>query len=367
MTKRRLTALLLSFLLCMTLPAAASQPVEQNPYAIMLPEQLNIAEAWACGAYTPMQAVPAVIDGDAATTWDASNGGADDPASAYLMLSLETPSIVTSVWVRNGAQASSYSYYTGGYPTQLRVHLWRKYPDGSSIQAAQYTFPLDTAYQPNAYGEGWYAGYQQLQLPVALEDISSLVVYVEQYANAYNSTAVQISDIAVCGTEGGSGDVYVEYPPVYWAQQPVTGVLLQKIATRTGPGTHYTEPGTFFAPGDTVQVISLAYDHNDVPWVQVDFTAYGGHRRAYTGLKRIDLTADMIPLEFPLNESATMRHSVTPRTGPGTDYAREKDFTLTAGQPVTVLAEENGWLQLEIVQADAPDLRVWVEEDMVRR
>ena len=69
------------------------------------------------------------------------------------------------------------------------------------------------------------------------------------------------------------------------AAQGVRAGLLMRLSTRTGPGTQYDEPGTYYQNTwntAQVQVINSAWDdHNDIWWVQVDFAASGKKFRAY--------------------------------------------------------------------------------------
>ena len=137
--------------------------------------------------------------------------------------------------------------------------------------------------------------------------------------------------------------------------------LNQKIATRTGPGTEYTEPGTYLTAGDTVEVISIVYDENDVAWVQLDFYVGTKRRRAYTGLNRVDAEVWRIPVERPLGNKCYLDREVTPRMGPGTDYVRalENKATLPYGTNCTLICYEGEWALIELTMAE-PVARMWV-------
>ena len=64
----------------------------------------------------------------------------------------------------------------------------------------------------------------------------------------------------------------------------------QKLATRTGPGTQYDEPGTFLYAGASVTAVARAWDsYNEIWWVQVDFAEGSSRYRVYTGLKRLNV------------------------------------------------------------------------------
>lgn len=349
-------------LLCLMLCLSAASADGLRP-AVELPGQLPVSQVWAAGSALPMQLITEVTDDDPATCWDAAAGGMDGVSSAYLMLSFDQPASVSDLWIRNGDQTSENTYSSHGYPTRIAVTLWRRLPDGSNAAAAQYIYTLQTDVSLNSYTDLARIGYQRLPLPGTHDDIVSVVININAWQPGAYST-VRISDVAICGPAAAPS--MPEYDGVEDDNSSLYAVLNQKMATRTGPGTQYTEPGTFLAKGEAVEIISLVYDKNDIPWVQVDFTAYGSHRRAYTGLKRLEIGAEYIPVEKPLNYSATIRNDVTPRYGPGNDYMKYKDVTLSAGEHATVISRENGWMMIEIARPDQPLMRVWLQEEHVR-
>lgn len=99
--------------------------------------------------------------------------------------------------------------------------------------------------------------------------------------------------------------------------------LNKKIATRTGPGTNYDEPGTFLAPGDTVTVLSKVADPtNEIYWVQVEFTVGGQKYRAYTGHWRLNnFNPSAVPDEVPIG-SCTVSMNLECFYGPGYNYKK---------------------------------------------
>ena len=114
--------------------------------------------------------------------------------------------------------------------------------------------------------------------------------------------------------------------------------LNQKIATRTGPGTNYTEPGTFLSQGNYVTVHTRVWDsRNEIWWVQVDFTSGGYRYRAYTGSWRMSVDLSRVPQERSLG---TVR--VTANTcvyaGPGWDY-KMWDNTVKSGTTEAIKAD----------------------------
>ena len=74
-------------------------------------------------------------------------------------------------------------------------------------------------------------------------------------------------------------------PPSARAATPAS--LNQRMATRSGPGTQYTEElGTL--PRSTAITLIEMVTTNGTPWGMVEFTRHNLKYRAYTGMKRID-------------------------------------------------------------------------------
>ena len=145
-------------------------------------------------------------------------------------------------------------------------------------------------------------------------------------------------------------------------------LLNQRMATRTGPGNTYDEPGTFFRndyASTWVRIISKA--ETNVPWVQVEFTYGGKLMRAYTGAKRIaGLDLSLIPAETVLGYGTT-RTAAIAYYGPGKNYA-EQNHTVPSGSSCTVIQEENGYLLVEYdrVDGDYRLSRSWISADTLR-
>ncbi len=132
----------------------------------------------------------------------------------------------------------------------------------------------------------------------------------------------------------------------------VGATLNQKMATRSGPGTQYTEElGSF--PRDTpITLIEYTQDENTVPWGLVEFSRHNMLYRAYTGMKRINTMGSA-----PYQENNLIPAAVTGSTavyyGPGTHYAARKE-KLDAGMPIFVCGEENGFAQIEYELSGRP-------------
>ena len=150
-----------------------------------------------------------------------------------------------------------------------------------------------------------------------------------------------------------------ELPEIY-------GTLNQRMATRTGPATEYPEPGTFGAKGDRVRIISVTFDQNDVPWVQVDLRAGSKHMRVYTGFKRISgVSLNSIPREFNYGIEQTLTQDYEPMYGPGTNYSAYA-YTLRKGRTVIVQDYENGYAMCDFYsKSDGRWNRVWIPDRLL--
>ncbi len=85
------------------------------------------------------------------------------------------------------------------------------------------------------------------------------------------------------------------------ADTPLYGLAIEKLATRTGPGTSYEGGGTYSVKGEYIHVISRAYDKsNGIWWVKCEIPYHGEMRILWTGYKRFDpnsLPLESIPIE----------------------------------------------------------------------
>lgn len=105
--------------------------------------------------------------------------------------------------------------------------------------------------------------------------------------------------IVLCLTVSlAAADSYTQY-------SSVRAVSNQRLATRTGPGTRYDEPGSFNKGGYEYKILSKAYDGN-IWWLQVEIRTGNGVIWAYTGLKRFDnVRLNAIPEERVIGRCRT--------------------------------------------------------------
>lgn len=149
--------------------------------------------------------------------------------------------------------------------------------------------------------------------------------------------------------------------PLLASASGVTGWLNQKMATRSGPGTKYTEELGTFSQSTSITVIDRV-ERNGTVWCQVEFTSRGQWYRAYTGLKRIE-TYEYIPWANDNGADAYMTRSAQVYYGPGSWYA-QRGGRLSSGTSVLLYAYENGYAQVEYM-AGSSYIRGWVDSSCV--
>ena len=103
------------------------------------------------------------------------------------------------------------------------------------------------------------------------------------------------------GKLNGSGVVTPEPTAAPNPGGAIYGLTINKLATRTGPGTQYAEGGTYNVKGQYIQVLARAYDtRNGIWWVKCVIPYKGENRVLWTGYKRFDhsqLPLESIPIE----------------------------------------------------------------------
>lgn len=145
----------------------------------------------------------------------------------------------------------------------------------------------------------------------------------------------------------GSGSFCYECGMSYSPENGVKATLLEPIATRTGPGTKYSEPGTFLKAGDTVYVRTKVWDGtNRIWWVQVEFEYRGDMIRAYTGAKRLSVNLNLVPEEDG-QHSCIVEQDADAFAGPYyMDFMPWSD-TIYAGTEATLIEVEDGYAHID--------------------
>lgn len=150
------------------------------------------------------------------------------------------------------------------------------------------------------------------------------------------------------------------------ASASVYAVVNQPIATRTGPGTHYTEPGTFLQAGDTVEVHSRVWDPvNEIWWVQVEFQDGYDVIRAYTGSWRMNVNLNAVPVEYPLQE-CTVMYPADAYAAPRFQGGLLWNDTVLRSTVATLYAVDDGHGLIECYNPMQDQMwRVWVDLDVL--
>lgn len=120
--------------------------------------------------------------------------------------------------------------------------------------------------------------------------------------------------------------------------------LIDRMATRSGPGTKYTEELGTFAEDTKIIVIAQA-ETNGTVWYQVEFTRNQKLYRAYTGKKRVSAYGD-IPWESPDYVEDKATGGADAYYGPGTNYAKRRKG-ISKGDTVRVFGVEGDWALCE--------------------
>ena len=145
-----------------------------------------------------------------------------------------------------------------------------------------------------------------------------------------------------------------------------TATTKMPLATRTGPGTQYTEPGTFLTAGQQVIVHTKVWDEvNRIWWVQVEFTAGGRIYRVYTGANRLNVNLNNVPEERVLEYSYMMDFTYG-YSGPGWGHAFYDKWYIVRETNCRIMEVEDDWCLIDTTSSwPAENVRVWVPIDMV--
>ena len=122
--------------------------------------------------------------------------------------------------------------------------------------------------------------------------------------------------------------------------------LNQKMATRSGPGTKYTEElGTL--PVDTDITVIAQAETNGTVWYMVEFSRNMKLYRAYTGKKRVEVASSAyIPWENPDYTEDTVIAGADAYYGPGENYAKRRN-SVYKNSSVRVFGVEGDWALCE--------------------
>ena len=299
-----------------------------------------------------------VIDGNKSTCWQFS--AKKGLAGNWIDLIFDAAETVDELWIRNGFQGvndkGKSQYGINSRPKTIVISFLteggKEYGD-----AVEATLKDDE--------NGW----QHISTG-RHEKVSKVRVSVKSiYTGSDFEHDVCISDLMAVQNAPAAGAMPAQEEQaevVYESRPDITGCnLLMKLATRSGPGTQYSEPGTFFGKNwkqQTVKVLKKSFD-GSIWWVQVDFQNGSKSKyRVWTGVKRVDVDLNKVKEETSLG-SGDIKPTSDTYWGPGGKYAKAK-IKIRKGAEMIIYGRENGYLDVEYWYRDGnykPN-RVWIPE-----
>ena len=297
---------------------------------------------------------------------------------------------IKDVWFRNMRTSDSPDYRNWARLYLVEVTIWQ---GNAEEPTGTYRFNrLPDVCDSTLRTDSMYDGYQRLELPRRFENVTRVDLWIKGWYPGEGDRKtmywLQIADLAFLPDSlltlygpwiyDTSYPNYTAVPAWYYTptptpvpQPPVTQppysglqvITRERLATRSGPGTVYTELGSYYQSGTWVQAISSAYDKgNGIWWIQVELEYAGERRRVYTGVKRLHMNADQVPVETA-EGAATLTRSVYAYWGPGTGYTMYPD-KIPAGTSGTIWQREASYAQFEYYDTGSNLLRrVWVPEN----
>lgn len=262
------TLVILALLLCLCGLAAAEE------IAIVNVDASSWIEGKDPSAYVPYR----MIDGAETTAFQFSTK-TTPLGKAYVYFYLAAPSEVSALWIKNG-----FWKITDGLD---------QYTRNSRVKSMAVAFQYD--------GSTHYTDAQTITLPddksrqdwtrVNLGSHPNVVSVRFQIKSIYQGSKykndVCISEVRFVGSGAPSSSA---------PTGALYGLAKQKLATRSGPGTTYSETGTYNVAGQYIRVLSRAWDsRNEIWWVKCEIPYRNEIRVLWTGYKRFD--ASTLPLE----------------------------------------------------------------------
>ena len=296
---------------------------------------------------------------------------------------------IKDIWIRNGLPSDNANYRNYARLYRVDVAVW--VGNGDKPYGTYVFNKRPDQCDPSLKTQDMYDGYQRLSLPTRIENVTKVEFYIKGWYPGEGARQtmywMQISDVAflpdtlinLYGPWIYDDTGYYFTPVPTWAPMtpvptatpvvtpaPWTGIQVltkERLATRSGPGTNYTGAGSYFQANTWVKALSAAYDNsNGIWWVQVELTYNGELRRLYTGVKRLQMSAEQVPVE-QAEGGATLTRSVWAYWGPGYGYAMHGD-KIPAGTTGTIWLREGNYVQFEFYDAAQKQLRrVWVPDN----
>ena len=333
-----------------------------------------------------LRMMPYLLDGDRLTGFEhvCWNAKALDEIPE---LTFYFPGIsLRELWVRNGWETDRYPYTYFARILRMDVTVWC-----GDTMYGPYKFTLEDTNDDSILTPQMIDGYQRLSLPVKLENVTSVELWIKGwYKGDEKPYIAYLSDLAFYTdtVESFYGNYIYDYTYTYPAYMPTTAptavptavpvpavtprpaateapkgvdvLTKQSLVTLSGPGTGFTDSGTYLDGNAWVKALSAAYDPSaETWWIQVELTYNNEKRRVYTGVKQLNMAADQVS-EEEVQYSAVLLRSVYAYWGPGYGYTMYSD-PVVAGTSGTVWQTEGSYAQFEFFdEGEQMMRRVWV-------
>ncbi len=350
-------------------PAAGEQQTTVDEHLEQIPGETDRvkvclqgvdASSYIVNKQNPGRWLPAnAADGDESTCWQFS-AKKGLKGKSWLSLEIGSAQTVDEIWFKNGFWAyndkGGDQYPINARPKGVRVEF--RYSGESAYRGAVELTLRDESRN----------GWQRFALGRHENVAAVRVAILTTYKGSHYANDVCLSEVMLVREAPASiakEAQAVKAATVYESRPDVTGCgLLMKLATRSGPGTEYDEPGTFFGNNwdqVTVRVLGKSWD-GSIWWVLVDFSnGNKGSYRVWTGLKRVDVDINKLKEIYPKGQGTVSATSETYR-GPGGKYARAK-VTISGWKDVVAYGRENGYVEVEFQQGKKV-YRLWVPESL---
>ena len=304
------------------------------------------------------------IDGNETTCWQFS-AKKGLKGKSWIELVYNSPQSLDEIWFKNGFWAVNDKgrdqYAINARLKEISISFL--YEGGAGYQDAVSATLKDESRN----------GWQRISVGRRDRVTQVRIAVISTYKGSEFPKDVCLSEVmAVLNAPAESaGSAQAEQAAVVYDSDPrITGCsLLMKLATRSGPGTEYAEPGTFFGnnwQSQTVKVLKKSFD-GSIWWVQVDFrNGKKSSYRVWTGVKRVDVDLNKVKEEKRICDCDIYPTSDT-WFGPGGNYARA-NITISRHACGTIYGKENGYVDVKYwYEDDYPDgdHRVWLPESAV--
>ena len=349
-------------------PAVVNEHLEQIPGETdrvkVIPNKVD-ASSFIANKKNPGLWVPEnAIDGNETTCWQFSSKKGLKGKS-WISLSFDSPQTVDEIWFKNGFWGVNDK---GGdqYPINSRLKETR----------IDFLYNGETKYvdaQAMTLKDESRNGWQRFSFGHRENVVSVRIFPWTVYKGSSFPKDVCLSEVMLvqeAPAESAKPAQGEKATVIYDSDPSITGCnLLMKLATRSGPGTEYAEPGTFFGnnwQSQTVKVLRKSYD-GSIWWVQVDFrNGSKSSYRVWTGVKRVDVDLNKVKEDQRICDCDIYPTSDT-WFGPGGNYAKA-NISINRSAVGTIRGKENGFVDVEYwYEDDGYDgsHRIWIPESAV--